>query len=129
MLDLVHSTYPPFGSAYLSKAYWDRAVQNPLRIKLAMESEWGHELKGDLSLARILEDAAKVAAVRADAKVIVFASHSKRSSRERVIDMLTSLRRQADPSERRRAREPAVTPWLWVDVPWDSQVEGTDCGL
>lgn len=118
MLDLVHSTYPTYEVPYLSIAYWDRALSKPLRIRLALESEWGDEMDGALSLAKILEDAAKVASVRADMNVMVFAS-SPKNPRERICEYLGRLRTWTASS----------TPWLWVDVPWEFPARDASCGL
>lgn len=119
MLDMLHSTYPAYDTKYLSRAYWDRALEGPLHIRLALESEWGHQLNGNLSLAKILDDASKVASIRADLKVIIFASNTKNNARHDIVDMLARLRTCADPA----------APWLWLDVPWNSPASQADCGM
>jgi len=59
-----------------------------------------------------LDDAWKVANVRAIAKAVIFPTHKGKDRQERdrreIVDSLQTLRMQS--------RDDA--PWLWVDLPW-----------
>jgi hypothetical protein len=60
----------------------------------------------------VLDDAWKVAVIRATAKVVIFATHKGRDCQEKdrqtLVDDLSALRMQS--------RDYA--PWLWIDLPW-----------
>jgi hypothetical protein len=102
MLDLTHSTYPTGSPA----DYWRLALceDRPLIVRLALECEWGRF--GDETTTRnaILDDASKIAAVRADVKVMVtgaapaWAAHVEHDLR------------------RLRAATQDPAPWLWANV-------------
>jgi hypothetical protein len=104
MLDLAHSTYSIAGD----KAYWRRQLDGdlPCTMQLAMEVEWGG--RDD-----VLDDASKVAAVRAEAKVIVTGVRAHVAS-----DMLRDL------TKLRMLTEDTV-PWLWINLP--SSDDSKDC--
>jgi hypothetical protein len=107
IVDQCHTTYPVELSDELwpSVKWYDRAMLSPCGMKLVMESEWGKWGYADQSLVMVLDDACKLAVLRANVKVVVFASHEK-DSNDRVVGMLQKLRKShADPS-----------PWLCLDV-------------
>ncbi|HEX4383028.1 MAG TPA: hypothetical protein VH083_08775 [Myxococcales bacterium] len=123
MLDMSHTTYPQYTAdcIYHSRPYWKNALSRPCEIRLALESEMGRFRGGDETYVRVLEDAAKLPAVRANVKVMVFASHDG-GDRAEIVDSLRDLRLQG--------RDQA--PWLWIDLPWvdDSNDQwGADAGV
>jgi hypothetical protein len=91
---------------------WKSHLAATAEIKLAMESEWGKRNNSAHSLNMILFDAAKLAAIRATSKVMVFASQ-RGSDRQDIVDALMTLRTQWD--------DPS--PWLWIDVPWNHSTD------
>jgi hypothetical protein len=99
MFDLVHATW--------DKRPWVDAIGAPCKLRLVLESEWGKGNSPSSTTSMILDDAAKIAIVRADAKVMLFGS-CRDGHRNEIAEVLTKLRRQTD--------DPA--PWLWIDVPW-----------
>lgn len=113
MLDHSHTTFPhPLNEREKWWDRWPRALDGrPLLMRLALESEWGKYGQPKLTLAAVLEDAWKVALVRADAKVVAFPSHG-REDRNRIVDCLRRLRDQSNDG----------SPWLWVDWPWDTSI-------
>lgn len=114
MVDLTHSTYPTYHQLSPDRLpYWKVAVEKGggLHIKLALESEWGEESSEDATAVAVLEDAIKIAAMRAQVKVMVYGCEDKGHHSE-ILDLLRKLRTQtADEA-----------PWLCVSVPWS--VEG-----
>ncbi|WP_437660110.1 hypothetical protein [Sorangium sp. So ce1182] len=60
------------------------------RVRLGLESEWGHATSPSYNIKRVLYDASKLAAVRADAKVMIFGS----TNRENHDDIVESLQLQ-----------------------------------
>lgn len=99
MFDLVHATW--------DKRPWLEALHVPCRLRLVLESEWGKSTSPTATTRMVLDDAAKIALVRADAKVMLFGS-CRDGHRNEIADALTNLRTQTG--------DPA--PWLWIDVPW-----------
>ncbi len=99
LLDLVHASW--------GTEPWHEAVARPIKLRLALECEWGVENNTARATEEILRDAAKIAVIRAEAKVVVFASCNE-AHHERIVSLLTQLRAQAEDR----------TPWLWLDVPW-----------
>ncbi|APR85776.1 Hypothetical protein A7982_11125 [Minicystis rosea] len=85
------------------------------RVRLGLESEWGHATSPTNNLERVLYDASKLAAVRAEAKVMVFGSTAPGNHD----DIVENLRRL-------RAASADAAPWLWIDIPWNQdQCTGT----
>src|SRR5690242_286783 len=62
LCDQVHATWT-------TAEPWHLAVVKPCRLRLALESEWGTEGSPSQGTEKILYDAAKIAALRADVKV------------------------------------------------------------
>lgn len=116
MLDLVHSTYPTYEKEdFYSMSYWSRALKGDLELLLALESEWGISASAEANVAAILEDAAKLAAVRARVKVMVYASTPRKRIKYDVAKLLSNLRTAAADEK----------PWLVIDVPWAPVPRGT----
>jgi hypothetical protein len=110
IVDLCHTTYPPMLSNESRLQYYERCLDQPLQIDLALECEWGTTGKADLCTAEFLDDATKLAHLRSRTKVMIFCSHLKKAGhRQQVVSMLTKLR-DATGDE---------SPWLWIDVPWE----------
>jgi hypothetical protein len=108
LVDLCHTSYPPYaaGESWPCLPWYERTLDGSAKIKLALESEWGKWGVADQSLVMVLDDACKLAVLRAQTKVIIFASHWD-DDRERAAKQLERLRRcHAD-----------TDPWLWIDVP------------
>lgn len=82
-------------------ARWREALEEKgsCELLLAMESEWGN-------VVDVLEDAHKLAVVRAKVKILVFES-KKTAVRGDVIDKVEKLRSSAKDTD----------PWLIIDVP------------
>jgi len=57
----------------------------------------------------VLSDASKLAAVRADVKVMIFATQDGSEAMD-VAVALERLRRQCGDT----------SPWLWIDLPWEA---------
>lgn len=112
LVDLTHSTYPkypPSGAhGYWSQEYWDEALKRPCRVRLALESEWGKQSSPGATRVAVLQDAVKVAAFRADAKVVVFGPKDRTKGAELVTDLARLRTASGDPA-----------PWLLVALPWD----------
>jgi hypothetical protein len=112
MLDMAHTTSPSYEHRdYSTRAYWLRALEQPCQVRLALESEFGRHLNPDESFAMVLSDASKLAAVRADVKVMIFATQDGSEARD-VAGALERLRRQSSDT----------SPWLWIDLPWDADM-------
>lgn len=77
-------------------------------MRLAVESEWGKYESLKQSLVDLLDDAQKLALVRAEAKVMLFATR-RAADREGFVKRIKTVRTAAS--------DPA--PWLWIDLPWD----------
>lgn len=105
MFDLVHATW--------DERPWSEAIFGPCKLRLVLESEWGKSSSPSATLSLVLDDAAKIAVARANAKVMLFGS-CKDGHRKDIADALARLRRQSE--------DPA--PWLWVDVPWRPNSNG-----
>ncbi len=114
LVDLTHSTYPqypPIGKyPYWRSEYWDAALQARCCVRLALESEWGRVGAPSQTRVAVLQDAIKVAAIRANVKVIVFGPHDTAHG-EKVFADLEMLREQAEDS----------APWLCVSLPWSDE--------
>lgn len=107
LVDQCHTTFPkPIDNGRWHQR-WVRALNQPLEFRLALESEWGSEGSHSENLARVLDDAWKAAVIRANVKVVIFATTSSKKAL-RIIDCLEKLRSQS--------RDPA--PWLCIDIPW-----------
>lgn len=108
LVDLAHTTYPRYDEdAPYDPSYYPTAIGSECRVKLALESEWGFETNPRRTLHAVLEDAAKLAALRADVKVISFGPPTSDDA-EGIIESLRKLRKQADDE----------APWLWISIPW-----------
>lgn len=107
ILDLTHSTYPDYAGRYYSDDYWNECLIKEREVLLGLESEWGRF--GDVlnTRVKVLEEAVKLAAIRARTKVLVFGSNGS-EQRDGLIADVALLRY--------RTRDKA--PWLLVDVPW-----------
>lgn len=107
LLDLTHSTYPEYSGRYYTDPYWDDCLLEEREVLLGLESEWGRfgDVRG--TRVKVLEEAVKLAAIRARTKVLVFGSNGT-EQRDRMFSDVALLRYQT--------RDPA--PWLLVDVPW-----------
>lgn len=107
MVDQCHTTYPQADGKEPWHKTWVRALGGPLQFRLALESEWGSERSHSFNLARVLDDAWKVAMLRAIVKVIIFATTTSNRARP-IMDCLEKL----------RLRSGDVAPWLCIDIPW-----------
>jgi len=107
IVDHCHTTYPFHGedSRWPSPNYYKRAFEGLCEIKLALESERGKWANSETSLAMVLDDACKLAVLRAKVKVMIFASHPGKP--DSVPEALAKLR---------KCHQDTV-PWLWIDVP------------
>lgn len=120
IVDQCHTRFPNPQEGVSHAEQWRQALATPhsCEVLLALESEWGRE--GDLgrTFADILDDAHKLAVVRAKVKVLVFSSHSGRGDHDTIIDAIAKLRVVAGDKD----------PWLWIDIPsggrWEA--EGRD---
>jgi hypothetical protein len=123
LVDLLHTTHPRYANhPFYSREYWDAALRMPFRGLLAVESEFGKQGAVALTRSMILEDAAKLAIVRADAKVMLFGTTRGGPQTKDLLRDLRLLRKQAQDA----------SPWLFVDVPWDRTKSGdweVDVGL
>lgn len=108
LLDLTHSTYPDYSGRYYTDDYWDECLLMEREILLGLESEWGRFRSVLNTRVKVLEEAVKLAAVRARTKVLVFGSNST-EQRDQLIADVALLRY--------RMQEQAA--WLLVDVPWN----------
>ena len=81
------------------------ALESPRRILLALESEWGKANNKQANYAMIMEDATKLAIVRARCKVLVFATVDQ-ACHDEVIKNVRSLRMQMSDK----------SPWLLIDA-------------
>jgi hypothetical protein len=112
MLDMVHTTYPRYERGnYWTREYWRGALKNPCQVRLALESEFGRQINPDESFVMVLQDAVKLAAVRADVKVMIFATHDG-----------SEAKAVAGELERLRGQSGDAAPWLWIDLPWDADM-------
>jgi hypothetical protein len=110
LLDQCHTTFPkPIGSEPWQKR-WVRALQQPLEFRLALESEWGAKNSHSENLARVLDDAWKLALIKANVKVMVFATTSSKKAQS-ILDCLDKL----------RSRSGDIAPWLCIDIPWNQK--------
>lgn len=119
IVDLCHLLYPrdverlQEPSQHLKR--WERVLETgDFRIKLALESEWGSATDRNRNHALILDDASKLAVIRAEVKVMLFGSHGRDDEDSNtIISRLAQLRRAACD----------VDPWLCIDVPWEGEFE------
>lgn len=116
LADMVHSTYPPYGTKprWNTVEYWEEAIENPCKLLLALESEMGTYGNQGGTFIKVMEDAAKLPALRAKMKVMVFASHKGTTDQTELLAALKKLRARSD--------DPA--PWLCVDLPWEEEAAG-----
>jgi hypothetical protein len=100
ILDLCHTTYPLDGSggSWPSEQWYERAFGCCCEMKLALESEWG-------TFVQVLDDACKLAVLRAAVKVMIFSSHWN-GPQDRVVKSLYHLRKCHNDT----------APWLCIDV-------------
>ena len=99
LVDLCHLDYDDDGVDW--KARWTNTLnRGRFGMRLALECEWG--LKREL----VLDDAGKLALIRADAKVMVFGSPDD-STQAALFDELRRLRSAARDS----------ASWLCIDLP------------
>jgi len=114
LVDLCHSDFPSYSSfAFYSRDYWASALKERRRIRLALESEWGKYSSKPANYAKIMEDATKLAVVRADCKILVFGTLDQ-PSHEEVIKDVGLLRKQTGDK----------SPWLLIDAPKSNWREG-----
>lgn len=109
LVDLCHTTYPldiASDGGWPSVRWYERAFASPCQMKLALESEWGKWGYADQSLVMVLDDACKLAVLRASVKVMLFSSHWT-DDPARVPAALKKL----------RTCHGDTSPWLWIDVP------------
>lgn len=78
-------------------------------MKLGLECEWGKSGSPNRSLTMVLDDASKLAAVRASVKVMIMATHTGGGSETG--DFFRAVR-----GLREAWDDPA--PWLLVNLPW-----------
>ena len=114
MLDLCHTTFPP-GTWQTSPNWWEIALSDSRRILFALESEWGKNRSEEASKALILDDASKPAFVSADTKALLFAS-----SGELTFDAVRTEVGKVQDLAVGAHGDGARTPWLLIDVPWDT---------
>jgi len=115
LVDLCHTTYPnePL-TWHASQDYWSRAVTGSRCMTLALESEWGDSRSRDASRNLILDDAAKLAFLRAKTKILLFSTNDKTGREFCDIEGHVSLL---------RASTGDTAPWLLADVPWDTHAK------
>ncbi|MGA2232271.1 MAG: hypothetical protein ABSH22_15345 [Tepidisphaeraceae bacterium] len=120
LVDLCHTTYPEHDKPNETKSErWKRALdENRCKVQLAMECEWGRFNNENESLFMILEDAWKLAVIRAKVKVMIFSSQAGRD-RDEITKRLGQLHYSSED----------VVDWLWIDVPWRVKITGIDWGL
>jgi hypothetical protein len=96
---------------------WDQPLIGPCELRLAMTHETGKDTSFGETCARLLDDAWKVALIRATAKVFVFPTHQgarcgktdrQEMHRRKIVGSLGTLRTQSHDD----------APWLWIDLPW-----------
>jgi hypothetical protein len=108
LVDLCHHDFPVKMDDETWHDCWDRALYFKRgRIWLALESEQGKYGDRGASMAMILDDAMKLANLRAVAKVMLFASQAI-DNRDAIVRRLRNLRSGTEDS----------APWLWLDLPW-----------
>jgi hypothetical protein len=107
LVDQCHTTFPKPQHRERLIHRWERALKVPLVFRLALESEWGSEGSYSDNCSRVLEDAWKVAMVRANSKVVLFATHGSKKARP-ILECLAELRDQSSDE----------APWLCIDIPW-----------
>lgn len=115
MLDLVHSGYPGYQDGYMTAKYWNRALlKGKLKLRFAMESEFGKEAEKKRTRFEVLHDAAKLAAVRAPLKLMLFGTTEGGEETEAVKKDLRELRAGNDDD----------ATWGWIDLPWNVNAKG-----
>ncbi len=107
IVDHCHVQAPGLAAGETWGGWYRRVLQEPLKMSLALESEWGKSGTKDVSTTLVLDDALKLAFLRASAKVIVFASRDG-SDRQPTLDLLNRMRASVSDD----------APWLWIDLPW-----------
>lgn len=100
IVDLCHTTYPLITQPYWpSVAFYERCFACHCEMKLALECEWGRSGNANHSLVMVLDDACKLAVLRARAKVMIYSTFGKNDP-NRVLEALERLRgchRDTDP--------------------------------
>lgn len=109
LVDHCHFSAPARGENESWLSWYHRAFNEKTELVLALESEWGKRGTKALATSLVLDDAMKLAVLRARAKVIVFASRDG-SSRQSTLDLVSKMRRSLGDE----------TPWLWIDLPWQA---------
>lgn len=102
---MLHSTNPIPTTNEEPGPYWQRLLNKPFEIKLALECEWGGRAGFDGRRRLVLVDALKLSVLRAQAKVMVFGC-AKPQHLQLVAESLKQLRTVA--------RDDA--PWLVVGI-------------
>lgn len=113
LVDQCHVRAPQRISGESWGAWYGRALATRFEMSLALESEWGKRGTRDLSTTLVLDDALKLAVVRASTKVIIFASRDG-SDRQPTLDLLNNMRTSVQD----------CAPWLWIDLPWKAPRQG-----
>lgn len=104
--DMLHSNNPIPREEFIDE-YYSKLISQEFEIFLALESERGKSGSRKTTRAEVLEDAIKLAIVRARCKVMIFGPVTD-SHTDALFEDLEKLRESAkDPS-----------PWLLVSVPW-----------
>ncbi len=85
-------------------------MKQPCRVRLALESEWGKSGAPAATRVAVLQDASKIAAMRANVKVVVFGPENVASGNEIFADLRLLRARSEDPA-----------PWLCVALPWSDE--------
>lgn len=88
-------------------SYYDRLISKPFEIFLAMESEWGRSNSERATRHEVLEEAIKLAIVRARAKVVIFGPTTADQANRLFAEIETLRNSAGDPR-----------PWLFVSNPW-----------
>lgn len=107
LVDQCHVVENPYAGADMAGELKWYAELGPCKVNLAIESEWGKHNNELASKLLVLSDASKLCAVRATAKIMVFATNNGTNASE-FVELLVRLRRAwSDDS-----------PWLLLDLPW-----------
>ena len=105
MVDLCHIRFP---SDDKRAQRWTTALrEGRCQMRLVLESEFARPSRKGRARCQILDDAMKIAVIRADIKVMIFASNHGRD-RDELFKDLASLREITGDD----------APWLCIDVPW-----------
>lgn len=93
IVDLCHTTYPLLLEleTWPSVPLYERCFERHCQLKLAMECEWGDSRNADRSLCLVLDDACKLAVLRAQLKVMVYSTYYPAEA-DRTLKALGQLR-------------------------------------